>query len=137
MATDYENYALVYGCGNIFGGVLYYAYAILLSRDKYINADYVEKAKDILTDVGYDWGTWWVKPSVECGFDAAPTNEEYMIEVFSTEPSWERYTDSDFFHLFYSKNDYIPNGSIVNSLSFANQTGIELPLRGAITKTNY
>ena len=42
LLTDYENFALVYGCGNILGGVLYYEYAILLSRDMYINADYVE-----------------------------------------------------------------------------------------------
>lgn len=118
---------------------MYYEYAILLSRDKYINADYVEQAKDKLSEIGYDWGRWWVKPSVECGFDAAPTSEEYMIEVFQTEPSWNRYTETVFFQMFFYENDYIPNGSLVNNLTFgyAHQTGIELPLRSAITKTNY
>jgi hypothetical protein len=56
LLTDYENFALVHGCGDILGGFMYYEYAILLSRDKYINADYVEQAKDKLTEIGYDWG---------------------------------------------------------------------------------
>lgn len=62
-----------------------------------------------------------------------------MIEVFQTEPKWNRYTETDFFQMFHYENDYIPNGSLVNTLTFgyAHQTGIELPLRSAITKTNY
>lgn len=57
--TDYEHYALVYGCDQ-YWGIFYGAYATLMSRADYIDSTYVTKAKNTLFDIGYDYNTNWV-----------------------------------------------------------------------------
>ena len=82
--TDYLNYALIYGCNNIFGGWLgHYKWATLLSRTMYIDGASVELAKDKLTEIGYNWGYYWTKPGITCGHDAEATNEEKFLEILS------------------------------------------------------
>ena len=47
VATDYDNYALTYGCKTIFGFV-HIDYSTLLSREKKIQKRYVDTAREIL-----------------------------------------------------------------------------------------
>jgi hypothetical protein len=90
LDTDYENFALVYGCDNYFG-VFHGRWATLLSRIEYAEVEYVERAKDILRDIDYDYNFWWVQSGETCGWEAAPTADSIMLNVFKTEPNWSDY----------------------------------------------
>lgn len=78
--TDYDNYALVYGCDWYVMPGIWVEYATLLSREPYLEYPYVRAAKDFLNEVGYAYDAYWMKPGIECGFDAAKTLDEVMVE---------------------------------------------------------
>lgn len=90
--TDYDNYAVVYGCDQYFG-FFYGKYATLLSREKYVEFPYVKAAKDKLKEIDYNAGEKWVKTGIQCGFDAALTPDEVMLSVFEHQPLWSDYGD--------------------------------------------
>ena len=95
--TDYENYALLYGCNRLWWsfGLLANEKVTYLSRETYSEIEYVKAAKDFLkeyTDYHYAWN--WIKTGLECGFDAAPTYEELMIDLLSREPLWSDYVEN-------------------------------------------
>jgi hypothetical protein len=88
--TDYDNYAIVYGCDTYYFFFHGY-YATLLSREPYVEYPYVRKAKDKLETIDYDYASYWVKSGLFCGFDAAKTLDEVMLTTFTTDPDWELY----------------------------------------------
>jgi hypothetical protein len=89
--TDYDNYAIVYGCEPVFFFFAHYRYATLLSRDKFLDFPYVRKAKNFLNDIDYNYGTLWTQNGEECGIDAAPTMDEVMLAIFEHQPKWSDY----------------------------------------------
>lgn len=78
--TDYENYALIYGC-DVYFGIIPYIYVTLLSRTDYLEFKYMRAVKDKLNDIGYNYVDYWVKTGMACGFDSAPTYDEIMVSV--------------------------------------------------------
>lgn len=88
--TDYDNYALAYGCDNYFW-VFYGEWATLLSREPFVEYPYVRKAKDKLNYIHYPYDAYWVKPGLQCGFDAAKTLDEMMVDIIQAEPDWSAY----------------------------------------------
>lgn len=119
--TDYDNWAVVYGCDTYF--VFFHGwYATLLSREPFIEYPYVRAAKDKLDTINYDYGNLWVKTGLSCGFDAAKTLDEVMIDIFKTAPEWNVYDTSkrgtiDAQYLFYGGTD-MPYGNIVDSMTW-------------------
>ena len=90
LDTDYENWAVIYGCDTYW--LFFHGwYATLLSREPFIEYPYVRAAKDKLDEIGYDYGSMWVKTGLSCGFDAAKTLDEVMIAIFETAPDWNVY----------------------------------------------
>lgn len=85
--TDYENYALVYGCDQ-YGIFWKGEYATLLSRSEFLDGRYSGKAKSKLYDLDYEYNKYWMEPGTTCGFEAAPSHEELMISLFEHEPLW-------------------------------------------------
>merc|ERR1719430_367174 len=55
LDTDYKTYSVVYTCQDIFG-VLKLDFAWILSREKNLDADILEKATNILKESGVDTG---------------------------------------------------------------------------------
>ena len=90
LGTDYENWALVYGCDQYFGFWKGES-ATLLSRTEFLDGQYVKEAKSLLNSLEYDYIDLWVDPGISCGWEAAPTFDELMIEVMSREPLWSDY----------------------------------------------
>lgn len=91
IETDYNNYAIAYGCDNWFGGFFHTRWASLLSRDTFIAHEHVTKAKRLMDEMAYEHTFWWIKSGLKCGFDAAPTHDEIMLKIFNTEPNWSNY----------------------------------------------
>jgi hypothetical protein len=87
IETDYDNYGLVYGCDQWFG-FMWVEFATLLGREKFLEYPYVRAAKDKLDIVGYSYDLSWVKPGLDCGFDAAKTLDEVMVDKFMSQPDW-------------------------------------------------
>lgn len=54
--TDYDNYAVAYGCDNYFF-FLTVEYATLLGREPFMEYPYVRAAKDYLDGINYPYGT--------------------------------------------------------------------------------
>ena len=91
--TDYDNYALVYGCMYPLPfGVPFFnnQYATLLSRHEFLEYPYVKKTKDFLKAREFNYDDW-KKPGVDCGYDAALTLDEVMVKIFDHEPWWPHY----------------------------------------------
>jgi len=91
--TDYDNYALVYGCTYPmpFGIPFWnHQYATLLSRHEFLEYPYVKKTKDFLKAREFNYDNW-KKPGVDCGYDAALTLDEVMVRVLDKEPWWPHY----------------------------------------------
>lgn len=89
--TDYDNYALVYGCDSYFFPFIWGEYATLLSRETYLEYPYVRKSKDVLNEIGYEYDGYWMKPGLDCGFDAAKTLDELMVDNLMESPDWAAY----------------------------------------------
>ena len=81
LDTDYDNYALIYGCRNI--GIFHDKYVTLLSREKFVQFPYVKAAKDKMDEINYDYNTYWLNVGAECGYGTAMTLDEIMIAEFS------------------------------------------------------
>lgn len=78
--TDYDNYAVVYGCDTYY--LFFHGwYATLLSREKFVEYPYVRAAKDTLDNINYDYGNLWLNKGEMCGFEAAKTLDEVMISI--------------------------------------------------------
>jgi hypothetical protein len=88
IETDYDNYALVYGCDQYFLPFIWGEYATLLGREPFLEYPYVRAAKDELDRVGYSYDAYWMKPGLECGFDAAKTLDEVMVDQLMLAPDW-------------------------------------------------
>ena len=83
--TDYDNYALVYGCDRLWTstlGILAFEKVTFLSKEKYTQFPYVLKAQQKLKEIGYNYFDL-VKPGLECGIDASPAADELMLNIFS------------------------------------------------------
>jgi hypothetical protein len=66
-----------------------------MSRTTYSEFQYIKAAKDFLneyTDYQFAWN--WEKTGKECGYDAAPTYEELMIDLLSRQPLWSDYKEN-------------------------------------------
>ena len=85
---------MVYGCTEYFGGTFHEQYAILLSREKEIESEYVQQAKEKLESVGYQAGYLWAEPNDLCKFSAESTQEQEMITLLNSPPSWGDYTNT-------------------------------------------
>ena len=59
IATDYENYAVVYGCQNLLFDTYHYHYASLLSRSEKVSPIHVDLAQRKLVEYGYDIDQEW------------------------------------------------------------------------------
>ena len=91
IATDYENYAVVYGCQNLLFDTYHYHYASLLSRSEKLSPIHVDLAHRKLVEYGYDTDQEWETESSElCDFDAK-TSLETINELFETQPDWGKY----------------------------------------------
>ena len=88
IETDYDNYAIAYGCDNIIGGLFHLRWANLLSREPYLQYEQVRSAKERVNSFNYDWDFWWLKSGARCGYVPAPTQDDVMVQLFDTEPDW-------------------------------------------------
>ena len=79
--TDYDNYAIAYGCDQYFM-FFFGEFATLLGREPFMEYPYVRKAKDFLDKINYPYDTKWIKSGLECGFDTAKTLDEMMVDEF-------------------------------------------------------
>ena len=92
IATDYENYAVVYECQNLLFNTYHNHYASLLSRNEKISPTYVDLAQRKLLEYGYDIDEEWITDkSDQCEFDGK-TSLTTINELFETEPDWEKYS---------------------------------------------
>ena len=120
LDTDYDNWAVVYGCDTYY--LFFHGYyATLLSREPFADYPYVRAAKDALDIINYDYGNNWVKTGIKCGFDAAKTLDEVMIDIFETPPDWNVYNMDrkgtyEAYKLYYGGND-MPYGFITGPLT--------------------
>jgi hypothetical protein len=57
--TDYENYAVVYGC-DVYFGLFKVSYATFLSRSTFADSRSMASAKSKLIEVGYPYKKLWV-----------------------------------------------------------------------------
>ena len=76
IATDYDNYAVVYGCENWLFNTIHYQHATLLSRKRYLPKQYVAEAKKALRDVDYNYEQWlnWV-PNQSCDYNIQQSDD--------------------------------------------------------------
>lgn len=67
VATDYNQYAIVYGCDSYFA---FYQgwYATLLSRTPQIGYQETTAAMNFLDNYGYNASLWWVSAGSGCGW---------------------------------------------------------------------
>ena len=85
---------MLYGCERVWWtfGILTNARLTYLSRDKYSDFPYIKAAKDFVRDSNINYAATstvsWVKTGLKCGFDAAPTHEELMMQILNREPLW-------------------------------------------------
>lgn len=139
LDTDYENYAITYGCDNYFG-LFHGRWASFLTRIEYAEVEYVEIAKKWMRDIEYDYNFWWVQTGEACGWEAAPTSELTMINVFETEPNWNAYTPSargtQKSQDLWKTISNLPTGPITGPLSY-NSRSIETPLKTHILSSDY
>ena len=67
--TDYDNYAVIYGCENYNFGFQHETYAILLSRTDILGAEPADKAEQTLSKYNYNMVSEMVNAGERCGFD--------------------------------------------------------------------
>ena len=67
VETDYDNYAVVYGCEDQFLWIFHYRYATLLSRRTYLEGEYSLKVKRLLVNrFDYPFFNDWTRPGDPC-----------------------------------------------------------------------
>jgi hypothetical protein len=92
ISTDYDNYAVVYGCDQY--GLFKISYATLLSRTTFADWSAVTEAKRTLNEIDYPYQKLWVNAGEKCGWGAAITLDEQILNnVFSQPPNWGDYKD--------------------------------------------
>jgi hypothetical protein len=141
LETDYVNYAVVYGCQNWLGGVLgHFDWATFLSRTTFADARGVQLAKTKLTSVGYDWSYYWMKPGIECGMDAAPTNDELFIAMIETKPDFLDFLYNDkgtmYARYLFETSDHFPIGYLTGPLTFGKQS-IKTGFKSLVTSSAF
>jgi hypothetical protein len=139
--TDYNNYAIAYGCDNLFGGLFHLRWASLLSRMDYLQYEYVKIAKDKMVSINYDYNFWWVKSGLRCGYDAAPTQDEIMVAVFDTEPDWYEFapetSKTQRASMLFLENSNLPSGPITGPLAYDGTVNIQTNLAHQIYDSDY
>jgi hypothetical protein len=139
--TDYDNYALVFGCDRLFF-FWHYTWVSLLYRSDYAEQKHVAKSKEKLDEIGYDYVNYWVKSGTTCGFDAAPTYDEIMISVFDRAPYWNDYlagsTNTKRMKMLYVRATTVlslPWGAITGPIHF-NRKDISTPIKEQILESD-
>ena len=139
LDTDYENYAISYGCDNYFG-IFHGRWATLLSRTNYLESQYVDKAKGLMRDIEYDFNFWWRQTGESCGWEIAPTAEQTMKNVFQTEPNWEAYkpvsSGTKRSKEMFSGETDLPQGSVIGPIQYGKQF-LETPLEKHLLHSDY
>jgi len=118
VATDYDNYALTYGCKTILG-FIHFDYSTLMSREKSIQERYVTKARAVLSDIGYDLGSW-ISDAGECDLiTEAPPSHYYdpnleernakqdMLAVYERGPYFEWYQSWNAIYTNSTSEEYV------------------------------
>ena len=73
LDTDYDNWALIYGC-DFYMGLFHVNWITLLSREKFMAYPHIKAAKDVIDNLPntvYDYNTHWFNPGERCGFETA------------------------------------------------------------------
>mmetsp|Transcript_1287 Transcript_1287/g.1574 ORF Transcript_1287/g.1574 Transcript_1287/m.1574 type:complete len:89 (+) Transcript_1287:379-645(+) len=61
IGTDYDHWALAYGCSDLFG-LAHFQWATLLSRGISLEEPFLKAAKKVLRDeFSYDYDTNWIR----------------------------------------------------------------------------
>eukprot|EP00356_Strombidium_inclinatum_P003882 CAMPEP_0170496536 /NCGR_PEP_ID=MMETSP0208-20121228/21974_1 /TAXON_ID=197538 /ORGANISM="Strombidium inclinatum, Strain S3" /LENGTH=87 /DNA_ID=CAMNT_0010773107 /DNA_START=264 /DNA_END=524 /DNA_ORIENTATION=- len=59
ISTDYDNYAVAYGCTNYFSFLWHFDTGTLMSRTPHLAERYVREAKHALKRVGFNYNANW------------------------------------------------------------------------------
>lgn len=64
-----------------------------------------------------------MKPGIECGMDAAPTNDELFLTMIETKPDFLDFAYNNdgtvFARYFFETDDHFPKGYLTGPLTFA------------------
>ena len=72
IATDYDDYAVVYGCSVVFS-IFKFSFATFMSRETNPGSKGLTAAKKKLNEIEYPYVDMWLNSGEECGWGAAPT----------------------------------------------------------------
>lgn len=134
LETDYDNFALVYGCDDMFFGLFHFRYATLLSRSMQLDQLYLHKAHRRLEDLDYEYPFWWEKIGEPCGIDADKTHDDLFLEVLSVEPDWTKYAAESantkrVKELFNKSSNHLPSGPITGPIDWDHVSFIKTPFK--------
>mmetsp|Transcript_5852 Transcript_5852/g.9410 ORF Transcript_5852/g.9410 Transcript_5852/m.9410 type:complete len:268 (-) Transcript_5852:572-1375(-) len=132
LSTDYDNYAVVYGCTNRFFFIWHEQYATLLSRTKHLAEPSVKEAKHALKRINYDYNSWWGwQWNAACDLTYENTKDIVFEELLNSQPNWSRYSSRS----YYNNNDrfrslydgssgkypygYLPEGIYFHDVNFS------------------
>ena len=102
IATNYADWAIVYGCDDYWGGLWHVSWATFLSRTKHVSASSWIAARQSAEDLGYDASNNWDSPDTDCGFSKDATPDDSFIALLETEPDW--------------RNDWYKNDIFLNTV---------------------
>ena len=121
--TDYDNYAVAYGCKDFFFGFFHGSFATLLSRETEILDVYADAVTDFMEDAPYDYSYERVENGSACGFSFEITNVERMTKIFKTKPTLANYGGANLvnnvnFAKFFNGGDMstLPFGNIIDGI---------------------
>jgi hypothetical protein len=94
--TDYDNYAVVYGCSRHWwtGWLLPYEHATILSRETFLKLEYAQPAKKAIDNTGYKFefgSTWSPDTELRCDLNVEKEPDLEMNDILSFPPKWTRY----------------------------------------------
>ena len=124
--SDYDNWAIIYGCKQFFG--FFVSYATLLSRKPSLDYRYVKQAQFKLDEINYDHEKLWVETGGFCGFDAQTTPIKEIMNVLSNEPDWDVYNPKSdqtkrfkqmYTGWFTGKATKLPSGTLDSNLGWS------------------
>ena len=141
VETDYDNYAIAYGCDNIFGGLFHLRWANLLSREPYLQYEHTRFAKNRLVSINYDWDYWWLKSGARCGYIPAPTQDDVMVELFDSEPDWTPFVPespkTQRAQLLFAEDSNLPHGPITGPLTYESTINIQTGIAHQIWESEF
>lgn len=110
LTTDYDNYAVQYSCQNILFGLFHYQQATLLSRSKHVKRQYMNKVKQALDSVDYNYEWWWGwQVNNSCLYSYEDTDEDLFLQLLENPPTWSNYRQQTYntqrFVDVYDKSD--------------------------------